>query len=170
VIVVGERRSRRGSTALKNRTASSNKTTLVMAKERVHDGMTPSQPTNSRPRTRSTSPSADHPNHMKVGRNKDTLFVIVLCCAFTTGLAVAVALCSIWRYRPGLISPEMMPFAIAICPPFLLKGVLEATADSTLAVVMTVGTIIFANGFLYAGLSSLAYFLATVALAKSRRS
>jgi hypothetical protein len=29
---------------------------------------------------------------------------------------------------------------------------------------MTLGTIIFANGFLYAGLGSFAYFLATVAL------
>lgn len=57
---------------------------------------------------------------------------------------------------------------MAICPSFLLAGVLEATADSTLAVVMTVGTIVFANGFLYAGLASFGYFLATVFFSKQR--
>jgi hypothetical protein len=37
-----------------------------------------------------------------------------------------------------------------------------------LAVIMTVGTIIFANGFLYAGLASFAYFLMTVFLRGGR--
>jgi hypothetical protein len=89
-------------------------------------------------------------------------FLMVLAFAFTLGLAVALALCAVWRYHPNAFSTQARVAAIAVCPPFLLAAVLEATADNTLAIVMTVGTIIFANGFLYAGLASFAYFLMTV--------
>ena len=107
---------------------------------------------------------------MRLSRKKDNLFVIVLGCAFAVGLAIAIALCVIWKYQSSLINAQTFPFAVAICPPFLLMSVLQAITDNTLAVVMTVGTIIIANGFLYAGLSSLAYFVATVAVTKWRRS
>ncbi len=98
--------------------------------------------------------------------NKNRGFLIVLSVTFMVGLGVAVALCGIWRYHPAVLSAQMRVAAIAICPPFLLAGILEATSDSTLALIMTLGTIIFANGFLYAGLASFAYFLATVVLRK----
>jgi hypothetical protein len=98
--------------------------------------------------------------------NKNKPFLTVLFLAFGVGLAVAVALCAVWRYHPDVFSSQLRVAAIAICPPFLLAAVLEATADNTLAVIMTVGTIIFANGFLYAGLTSFAYFLMTVFLHK----
>lgn len=93
-------------------------------------------------------------------------FLTVLILAFVLGLAVAVTLCTVWRYHPDVFSSNARIAAIAVCPPFLLAGILEATADSTLALIMTVGTIIFANGFLYAGLASFAYFLMTVFLPK----
>jgi len=92
-------------------------------------------------------------------------FLILLSFAFVTGLVVAAALCGIWRYYPGTLSGQSLVAAIAVCPPYLLTGVLEATTDSTLALVMTIGTIIFANGFLYAGLAS---FLAALVLRKYR--
>ncbi len=98
--------------------------------------------------------------------NKNKPFLTVLFLAFGVGLAVAVALCAVWRYHPDVFGAQVRVAAIAICPPFLLIGVMEATAENTLAVIMTVGTIIFANGFLYAGLASFAYFLATVVLRK----
>ena len=96
--------------------------------------------------------------------NKNKPFLTVLFLAFGVGLAVAVALCAVWRYHPDAFSAPARVASIAICPPFLLAGILEATVDSSLTVVMTVGTIIFANGFLYAGLASFAYFLMTVFL------
>jgi len=99
---------------------------------------------------------------------KNRQFLIVLSIAFVVGLVVAIALCVLWRFHPGSFTAQMRVAAIAICPPFLLAGILEATSDATLAVIMTVGTIVFANGFLYAGLASFAYFLATVFLSKRR--
>jgi hypothetical protein len=101
--------------------------------------------------------------------SKHKPFLTVLFLAFGVGLAVAVALCAVWRYSPDAFSAaQARVAAIAVCPPFLLAGILESTADTTLAVIMTVGTIVFANGFLYAGLASFAYFLATVFLRKGR--
>lgn len=101
--------------------------------------------------------------------NKNKPFLTVLFLAFGVGLAVAVALCSVWRYHPDAFSAQVRVAAIVICPPFLLAGILEATVDSTLPLIMTVGTIIFANGFLYAGLASFAYFLMTVFLGTGDR-
>ena len=100
--------------------------------------------------------------------NKNKPFLTVLFLAFGVGLAVGVALCAVWRYHPDAFSSQARVAAIAVCPPFLLVGILEATADSTVALIMTVGTIIFANGFLYAGLASFAYFLGTVFFPKRR--
>jgi len=97
---------------------------------------------------------------------KNQTFLIVLSATFLAGLLVAIALCVVWRYRPDAFSAQLRFAAIAVCPPFLLAGILEATAETTLTLVMTIGTIIFANGFLYAGLASFAYFLATVVLRK----
>ena len=96
-----------------------------------------------------------------VGTKKDDAFLVLLCFSFIVGLAVALGICAVWRYHPELLQGAARNAAIAICPPFLLAGVLEATTDSTLALVMTIGCIVFGNGFLYAGLCSLAYWLLT---------
>jgi hypothetical protein len=96
--------------------------------------------------------------------NKNRPFFMVLAFAFAAGLVVALVLCLLWRYHPAVLSGQVRVAAIAICPPFMLAAILEATTDSTLALIMTVGTIIFANGFLYAGLASFVYFLTTVFL------
>jgi len=99
---------------------------------------------------------------------KHELFLKVLVLAFSVGLLLAVVLCVIWRYHSDVFTVKMRIAAVAVCPPFLLAGVLEATTDGTLAIIITVGTIVFANGFLYAGLASFIYFVATVFLSKRR--
>jgi hypothetical protein len=99
---------------------------------------------------------------------KDDAFVMVLSFSLVGGMLVALALCGIWRYHPAMLSGQGRVAAVAICPPFLLAQVLEATTDATLALVMTIGTIVFANAFLYAGLASFAYFLTTQFLRRAR--
>lgn len=95
---------------------------------------------------------------------KDDPFLKVLVITFIAGLVVAAVLCGWWRYHPEAISASVQVAATVVCPPFLLAGILEATSDATLALVMTIGCIVFANGFLYAGLASFVYFLGTVFL------
>ncbi len=101
---------------------------------------------------------------------KDDAFLILLAIAFVVGLGVGIALCIIWRHDPAVFNAPIRFASIAICPPFLLAGILEATAETTLTLFMTLGTIIFANGFLYAGLASFAYFLMRVFLGKANPS
>ena len=95
---------------------------------------------------------------------KNDPFLKVLAVTFVAGIVVAGVLCVLWRYHAGEISATARVAAIAICPPFLLAGIFEATSDSTPALVMTIGCIVFGNGFLYAGLASFGYFLITVFL------
>jgi len=97
-------------------------------------------------------------------KKKNQAFLIVLSATFLVGLLVAIGLCVAWRHHPDVFSAQLRFAAIAVCPPFLLAGVLEATAETTLTLVMTIGTIVFANGFLYAGLASFVYFVVTVLL------
>lgn len=95
--------------------------------------------------------------------------MVLVALAFLAGLAVAVALCWMWRDHPGAISSQMRVAAVAVCPPFLLAQILEDTAETTLTLFMTVSTIVFANGFLYAGLASFVYFLVTAFFSKDPR-
>jgi hypothetical protein len=101
-------------------------------------------------------------------RRKYDLFFKVLAGAFGVGFVVAVILCWVWRYHPAAFTEQVRLAAIAICPPFLLAGILEATSDAPLAVIITVPSIVFANGFLYAGLASFVYFLGTVFFSRRR--
>ncbi len=97
---------------------------------------------------------------------KNRIFLVLIAFAFLVGVAVAVALCWMWRYHPGTITPEIRVAAVAVCPPFLLAQILEDMAESPLTLFMTLFTIVFANGFLYAGLASFVYFLVTTFLPK----
>lgn len=96
---------------------------------------------------------------LSFSKNKDDQFLTVLSLTLLAGMAVGLALCGVWKYHPGWLSGATRTAAIALCPPFLLAAILDATTDSTLALVMTIGVIIFANAFLYAGLASFVYFL-----------
>ena len=99
---------------------------------------------------------------------KHTLFLKLLGIAFGVGFAIAVALCIVWRYHPAVFTAQVRVAAVAICPSFLLAGILEATSESTLALIITLPSIVLANAFLYAGLASFVYFVATVFFSKRR--
>lgn len=101
-------------------------------------------------------------------RRKHELFFKVLGGAFAAGFLVALVLCIIWRSHPSAFTGPMRGAAIVICPSFLLAGILEATSDATVALIITLPSIVLANGFLYAGLASFAYFLMTVFFPKRR--
>ncbi len=93
------------------------------------------------------------------GAGHDQL-VTVLGLTMVAGMIVGLALCGIWKYHPERLNGSLQLAALAVCPPFLLVTVL-GTYDDTLALVMTIGTIVFANGFLYAGFSAGLYFVVT---------
>lgn len=91
------------------------------------------------------------------GRND--AFIVVLSVTVVLGMAVALGLVFLWRTYPATVTQGgTYHLAVALCPPFILVGVVSAMAESTLAVVLTTGTIIFANGSLYAGVAALAYW------------
>ena len=58
--------------------------------------------------------------------------------------------------------------AVMVCPPFILVSAVGSASDSTLALVLTGGTIVFANGALYAGLAAFVYWAASDFLAAKR--
>lgn len=91
-------------------------------------------------------------------RQNDTL-VIVLSIAFVAGMALAVLLIAIWRSHPAAIAQDaVFRAAVALCPPFMLVRVVGGLDDTTLALILTGGTVIMANGSLYAGLAAFAYW------------
>lgn len=88
------------------------------------------------------------------------MFLIIMAMAFVLGMAVAVILIFLWRNSPAAMTQNAgYHMAVAVCPPFLLVGVFSALADSTFALVLTVGTIVFANGALYGGLVAFVYWV-----------
>jgi hypothetical protein len=93
-------------------------------------------------------------------KSRDDVFIIVMSVAFVLGMAVALGLIFFWRSYPAAMTQSTAyHMAVAVCPPFLLVGVFSALADSTFALVLTAGTIVFANGSLYAGVAAFAYWV-----------
>ncbi len=92
----------------------------------------------------------------------------VLLLSFLLGIAVAVAVYFWWRMEPGSSQfHELFSVAaLVICPPYILSVAASANPESPLALVLTVGTITFANGFLYAGVAASGYFVLTVLVKK----
>ena len=70
-------------------------------------------------------------------------------------MAIALLLILLWRNHPSAIT-EGAGFraAMAVCPPFLLVRVIGAMDNTTLPLLLTEGTIVIANGSLYAGLAA----------------
>ena len=102
-------------------------------------------------------------------KSRDDLFIIVMSVTFVLGMAVAVGLIFFWRSYPATITRSpAFHIAVALCPPFLLVGVFSALADSTFALALTAGTIVFANGSLYAGVAAFAYWVFSSLLPKMR--
>jgi hypothetical protein len=74
--------------------------------------------------------------------------------SFALGMAMALAVLLLWRSRAGNLQPWSAAMPLVVCPPFILSYVIGATPDSIFALVLGVGTIIFANGCLYAGVAA----------------
>jgi hypothetical protein len=96
----------------------------------------------------------------------------VLLLSFVLGMAVALAVYFAWRLNMGDLQGRgfLTAVALSVCPPFVLSLVIGPTPDSNLAFVLVVGTIVFANAFLYAGVAAGGYFIFTLmARRKARR-
>jgi hypothetical protein len=94
------------------------------------------------------------------GRN-DTL-IIILSVSCVLGMAIAVRLIFVWRSYPAVIAQSAAwHAAVALCPPFILVGVVGGVSDTALTLVLTAGTIVFANASLYAGLAAFGYWVLT---------
>ncbi len=95
--------------------------------------------------------------------NRNDKLVIVVSITVVVGMAVALVLVFLWQTYPSTIAQSgTYHLAVALCPPFFLVGVVSAMADSTLAVALAAGTIVFANGSLYAGLAALVYWVISI--------
>jgi hypothetical protein len=97
--------------------------------------------------------------------------VIVLSLSFVLGMAVSLAVYFAWRLNVGNLPSHgfLTAIALIVCPPYVLSLVIGPTPDSGLALVLTVGTIVFANAFLYAGVAAGGYFIFTLMAKKKRR-
>jgi hypothetical protein len=96
---------------------------------------------------------------------------MVLSLSFVLGMAVALAVYFAWRINVGELQAHgfLTAMALIICPPFVLSLVIGPIPDSDLALVLTVGTIVFANAFLYAGAAAGGYFIFTLITKKRAR-
>jgi hypothetical protein len=94
---------------------------------------------------------------------------MVLSLSFVLGMAVALAVYFAWRLNAGELQAHgfLTAIGLIICPPFVLSLVIGPIPDSDLALVLVVGTIVFANAFLYAGAAAGGYFIFTLITKKS---
>ena len=100
---------------------------------------------------------------------KENYLVTVVSISFVLGMAVAIGIYMAWR--SGVIAPGLQSIlSLCVCPPFVLSFAMGPAPDADLALSLIVGTIVFANAFLYAGVAAGAYFLRSMFATKKRRS
>lgn len=96
--------------------------------------------------------------------SKEQYLLTTLSISFVLGMGVAVGVYFAWK--SGAIAPGLhnvlSAVALLICPPFILSAAVGPTPDSDLALTLIVGTIVFANAFLYAGMAAVGYFVVTI--------
>jgi hypothetical protein len=93
-------------------------------------------------------------------KNEHESLTIALSVSFVLGMAVAIAVYLAWRTNPSLYSHGFLSVAaLIICPPYVLALIMGPLLDSGLAMALALGTIVFANGFLYAGVAAGGHFL-----------
>jgi hypothetical protein len=94
-------------------------------------------------------------------RPKEKYLLLVLSLSFVLGMAIAAGVYLAWR--SGAIAPGLQnawsALALVVCPSFVLAVAAGAAPGSDFAVVLIAGTIVFANGCLYAGAAAGGYFL-----------
>lgn len=102
-------------------------------------------------------------------RYRDDRFLIVLALSFVLGMATALAIYLLWRSHEVSLQLDSIGTiaALVLCPPFILAFIANVTPESAVSLVLVIGTIVFANGFLYAGVAAGGYFLFT--LSEKRR-
>jgi hypothetical protein len=108
-------------------------------------------------------------DHLRKRENDGLLMVLSL--SFLLGMAVALVVYFVWRMNAGPLRSQgiMSAMALIVCPPYVLSLIIGPTPDSDLALVLTVGTIVFANAFLYAGAAAGGYFIFTLMASKKVR-
>jgi hypothetical protein len=102
---------------------------------------------------------------------KENYLVTVLSLSFVLGMAVAIAVYIAWRSGVVASGFHSLPSALClfVCPPFVLSFAVGPAPDAGLALALVVGTIVFANGFIYAGVAAGGYFVVGVMMKKKRR-
>jgi hypothetical protein len=102
---------------------------------------------------------------------RENYLMVVMAISLVLGMGVAVAVYFGWR--SGAIAPGLhgasSALALLLCPPFVLSFAVGPVPDSDLALTLIVGTIVFANAFLYAGVAAGGYFVMSLFTQKSRR-
>jgi hypothetical protein len=98
------------------------------------------------------------------GPRKESYLVIVLSLSLVLGMAVALAVYLGWTSGviPRSLAHPLTVLALIACPPFVLSLVVAPNPDSGLALTLVVGTIVFANAFLYSGVAAGVYFVVGV--------
>jgi hypothetical protein len=95
---------------------------------------------------------------------KDKYFPAVLSLAFFAGVAIAIGVYAAWLrgILPPALSGGFSPVALFFCPPYILTIAVGPMADAQLMAVVTASSIVFGNGFLYAGVAAGIYFVAAL--------
>jgi len=95
---------------------------------------------------------------------------MVISLSIVLGMGVAVGVYFAFRsgvIPSGLDHPSTLG-ALVICPPFILAALVAPAPDSDLAAALVVGTIVFANAFLYGGAAAAIYFVVSVVMKRRR--
>lgn len=94
---------------------------------------------------------------------KENYLLTVLSISFVLGMAVALAVYFLWRFHaaPPQLQGVFTALALFVCPPYVLSFAVGPVPDSDLALSLVVGTIVFANAFLYAGVAAGGYAVVT---------
>jgi hypothetical protein len=81
-------------------------------------------------------------------------FVVIMICSFMLGMGVGLAVYFFWRAHAAYLRPASNSMVLVVCPPFILSYAIGPVPDSAFSAVLGVGTIVLANGFLYAGVTA----------------
>jgi hypothetical protein len=96
--------------------------------------------------------------------SKENYLMTVISLAFVAGMAIAIGIYFAWTHGaipPAFNGPISMA-ALFVCPPYILSIAVGPTAEADLMQVVVAGSIVSANGFLYAGVAAGAYYLFTL--------
>jgi hypothetical protein len=97
---------------------------------------------------------------------KEKYFLSVIALAFFAGVAIAIGVYAAWLrgVLPPALSGGASVAALFFCPPYILTIAVGPMADAQLMAVVTASSIVFGNGFLYAGIAAGLYFVAKLIL------